>query len=77
MLADVSVSSKHARVARTAEGFVIEDLKSRNGTFVNGERVTDKRILEDNDVVRFGRVILTFNVATETKAGEMTNPELK
>jgi len=77
VLADVSVSSKHARVARTAEGFVIEDLKSRNGTFVNGERVTDKRILEDNDVVRFGRVILTFNVATETKAGEMTNPELK
>ena len=77
VLADVSVSSKHARVACTAEGFVIEDLKSRNGTFVNGERVTDKRILEDNDVVRFGRVILTFNVATETKAGEMTNPELK
>jgi hypothetical protein len=38
---DGSVSSKHARIVRTDDGFVIEDLQSRNGTFVNGERVVE------------------------------------
>ena len=74
VLSDVSVSSRHARIVKSTDGFTIEDLKSRNGTFVNGERVTDTRALEDNDVVRFGRVVLTFNVATETVAGEVTSP---
>jgi hypothetical protein len=76
-LADVSVSSRHARILRTPEGFVVEDLQSRNGTFVNGERVLAARTLADNDVVRFGRVVLTFNVAAETHAGDVTRPEPK
>jgi FHA domain-containing protein/uncharacterized protein DUF4388 len=75
VLSDASVSSRHARVLRTPDGFVIEDLQSRNGTFVNGERVIGQRLLADNDVVRFGRVLLTFNVAAETRAGDVTNPE--
>jgi len=74
VLTDVSVSGRHARIVRTPEGFFIEDLKSRNGTFVNGERVTEQHALADNDVVRFGRIVLTFNVAHETNPGEMTNP---
>jgi hypothetical protein len=73
---DASVSSRHARINRTKEGFVIEDLKSRNGTFVNGERVNDgKRLLADNDLVRLGKVLFTFNLAAEEKAGEPTKPE--
>ena len=75
---DGSVSSKHARIVRTDDGFVIEDLQSRNGTFVNGERVTEgPRKLNDGDLVRLGKVIMTFNVARETKAGETTEPEMK
>ena len=73
---DASVSSRHARIARTMEGFVIEDLKSRNGTFVNGERVSEgKRLLVDNDLVRLGKVLFTFNLAAEERAGEPTQPE--
>ena len=73
---DPSVSSRHARIARTMEGFVIEDLKSRNGTFVNGERVNEgKRLLVDNDLVRLGKVLFTFNLAAEEKAGDPTKPE--
>ena len=53
---------------------MLEDLNSRNGTFVNGERVTGTTLLNDNDVVRFGRVILTFNAATEEVPGSATNP---
>lgn len=74
VIPDGSVSSKHARVIKTADGFVLEDLNSRNGTFVNGERVTGTTLLNDNDVVRFGRVILTFNAATEEVPGSATNP---
>lgn len=74
VVADGSVSSRHARVTRTSEGFLLEDLQSRNGTYVNGERISDKRILADGDLLRLGKVILTFNIAREPKAGEVTEP---
>ena len=74
---DGSVSSKHARVIRTAEGFVIEDLQSRNGTFVNGEKVEGQRLLADGDLIRLGKVVMTFNIARESKAGETTQPEVQ
>ena len=74
---DGSVSSKHARILRGEDGFVIEDLQSRNGTFVNGERVSEEqRKLSDGDLIRVGKVIMTFNVARETKAGDTTQPEV-
>ena len=76
-LTDGSVSSNHARVLRTGDGFMIEDVGSRNGTFVNSERVTGKRALLDGDVLRFGKVLLTFNVAIEAKRQSTTTPELK
>jgi pSer/pThr/pTyr-binding forkhead associated (FHA) protein len=56
---------------------VLEDLQSRNGTFVNGEQVTDKRLLTDGDLIRLGKIIMTFNVAREGKLGEQTMPEVK
>jgi hypothetical protein len=74
---DASVSSNHAQILRTAEGFVIEDLQSRNGTFVNGEKVDAKRLLADGDLIRLGKIIMTFNVAREGKSGETTLPEVR
>jgi hypothetical protein len=76
-ISDGSVSSQHARILRTPEGFVLEDLQSRNGTYVNGEQVTDKRLLADGDLIRLGKVILTFNIAREGKMGETTQPEVR
>jgi pSer/pThr/pTyr-binding forkhead associated (FHA) protein len=76
-LPDGSVSSNHARVLRSADGFLIEDVGSRNGTYVNSERVSGKRALLDGDVLRLGKVLLTFNVAVETKKQSTTTPELK
>ena len=64
-IADASVSSRHASIVRTADGFVLEDNQSRNGTFVNGERLHDRRLLADGDLIRLGKVILTFNVARQ------------
>jgi FHA domain/Domain of unknown function (DUF4388) len=74
---DGSVSSNHARIVRSPEGFVLEDLQSRNGTFVNGERVEGKRLLADGDLIRLGKIILTFNVAKEGKKSDTTQPEVR
>ena len=76
VIPDGSISSRHARVLRTAEGFTIEDLGSRNGTFVNGDPIKEARPLKDNDMVRCGKVILTFNIAAVADAREVTQPEV-
>jgi pSer/pThr/pTyr-binding forkhead associated (FHA) protein len=69
---DGSISSRHARVSRSSEGFSIEDLGSRNGTFVNGEKVDKPRLLTDGDVVRLGKIVMTFSVAQEIVAEPKT-----
>lgn len=46
------VSRKHARITRTPEGVLIEDLGSKNGTHRNGKPVIDTSILKDGDVIQ-------------------------
>jgi Zn-dependent protease with chaperone function len=58
-LHDRAVSRRHFEVAWDAGGYVIRDLGSNNGTFVNGRRVTSAR-LHDGDVVRAGFTELEF-----------------
>ncbi|HXF95573.1 MAG TPA: FHA domain-containing protein, partial [Gemmatimonadales bacterium] len=52
---DLDVSARHAAVIRKADGFRVQDLGSRNGTFVNGEPLEGERLLRDGDVITFGR----------------------
>ena len=54
-----TVSRRHAELAPSAEGWVVRDLHSENGTWVNGERVWE-RVLCDGDQVHFGTVCLVF-----------------
>jgi hypothetical protein len=61
VVADAKVSSFHARIDRAAEGFQIVDLKSRNGTFVNGKKV-ETRTLKTGDEVRLGTARLVYKV---------------
>jgi Trypsin-like peptidase domain/FHA domain len=51
---DLDVSSRHAAIVRKSEGFILQDLGSRNGTFVNGQRVTGETLLQKGDVIGFG-----------------------
>ncbi|MBI5532582.1 MAG: GGDEF domain-containing protein [Deltaproteobacteria bacterium] len=53
---DGNVSRVHARITREPGCYVVEDLGSRNGTFVDGERVT-RRELRDGDRVQLGASI--------------------
>ena len=57
---DVEISRRHARISRGAEGeFVLEDLGSTNGTFVNGQPIDAPRRLADGDRVEVGATTLT------------------
>lgn len=58
---DPKVSSFHARIDRSPDGFVIVDLKSRNGSFVNGKRIT-RGVLATGDEVRLGTARLLYKV---------------
>ena len=59
-LQDTFVSSKHALFESTADGLVVEDLRSTNGTLVNGVEVTEARPLQAGDRVEVGDT--TFRV---------------
>lgn len=69
-----SVSRRHARLRISAGVAVLEDLGSKNGTFVNGERATAAVRLWDGDQISIGSVRLRFRIlsaqpSTETTAG--------
>jgi pSer/pThr/pTyr-binding forkhead associated (FHA) protein len=56
------VSRLHCRITAAADKLEVVDLKSTNGTFVNGKRV-HKSQLADGDTLRVGRVELTIQMA--------------
>lgn len=60
-ISDPKVSSFHARIDRSADGFVLVDLGSRNGTFVNGKRI-ETGVLRTGDEVRLGTARLLYKV---------------
>jgi pSer/pThr/pTyr-binding forkhead associated (FHA) protein len=55
---DEFVSNRHATIEPRQDGLWVADTGSTNGTFVNGARVTDWRLLHDGDVVRIGQTDL-------------------
>jgi pSer/pThr/pTyr-binding forkhead associated (FHA) protein len=58
---DGEVSRLHAEFERLGDGWTVaDDGLSRNGTYVNGERIAGRRLLRDGDVIRFGRTPATF-----------------
>jgi uncharacterized protein DUF4388/FHA domain-containing protein len=61
VITDPKVSSFHARIDRTQDGFVLVDLKSRNGSYVNGHRI-ESALLQTGDEVRLGGAKLAYKV---------------
>src|ERR1700681_3829436 len=55
-----AVSREHAVIRRIQGKFYIEDMKSRNGTFVNNKEVTTRTLLKDNDKIKICDNLLAF-----------------
>ncbi len=51
---DAEVSRRHARLYTQGNGYVLEDLGSTNGTFVNGQRLMGGSLLRQGDTITFG-----------------------
>lgn len=68
---DEQVSRLHAEVENVGDVWALADHGlSRNGSFVNEERVTGQRVLHDGDVLRFGATHLLFRSPVEREARE-------
>jgi len=66
---DAEVSRRHARMELRGATYVIQDLGSTNGTFVNGSRVSGIQVLNSGDAVSFGEgVVLAYESAEDVNA---------
>jgi len=67
---DLQVSIRHALLLRDGDRWLVRDLGSRNGTFVNGHPITTDTRLDDTDQIRLGRdgPIVEFRLASDTVA---------
>ena len=63
-----TVSRRHARILVTGGQAILEDLGSKNGTFVRGRRITAPTVLTDGDDFRLGRVLLTLRAVQPDQA---------
>ena len=64
------VSRHHARIVVRADGAHLEDLRSKNGTFLDGKAVSGSCALKDGSEIRVGPVALTFRITPPTGATE-------
>lgn len=72
---DARVSGLHARLECTnGFWFLHDDGFSRNGSFLNGERVHGHRILGDRDELRFGRTTVQFRDPSPRAGGTVVSP---
>jgi pSer/pThr/pTyr-binding forkhead associated (FHA) protein len=62
----LSVSSQHARIVKYHKKYIIEDLDSTNGTFLNKKRISKDK-LSDNDVLTIGKHTLITSFKTSDK----------
>lgn len=65
---DATVSRRHASIRIGPEGAVLEDLDSKNGTFVEGERLTGPSMLEDGSTFVLGDARVTFRDSTGARS---------
>ncbi len=70
-LEDSFISQRHARIKKSNDTFFIQDLRSSNGTFVNGTRVVEAE-LKDKDRINIGGREFVFSLESENKESQLT-----
>ena len=74
VVSEPAVSRLHAAIERVTGGWVIQDLGSRNGTYINGARVMTPRALRSGDEVRLGSFVAVFRSAPIDRSVSLTAP---
>jgi pSer/pThr/pTyr-binding forkhead associated (FHA) protein len=74
---DEQVSRLHARFERVEDEWeILDDGLSRNGTFLNEERLSGRSRLKDGDTLRFGTTTVTFRSARRQQPGTADAPQI-
>jgi hypothetical protein len=69
------LEQQHAQITHTPEGqYLLEDLRSRSGTRLNGQMLRSPALLKDGDLIRLGSNILRFNFRGPPKAQSAQEP---
>lgn len=71
-LHDTEISREHAEIARRGANFVIRDLGSSNGTFINGQQIKE-HVLASGDQVQLGRTLLLYTGVTEPRVEDLAD----
>jgi pSer/pThr/pTyr-binding forkhead associated (FHA) protein len=72
---DAEVSRKHASMELRGTAYVIQDLGSTNGTFVNGQRLSGVQVLNAGDAVSFGEgIMLVYEAVYDANATVVSSP---
>jgi pSer/pThr/pTyr-binding forkhead associated (FHA) protein len=67
-IAEPSVSSHHCEILLRGTDVVVHDLNSTNGTFINGDKVTNEAVLKPNQILRLGQIELRLETDAATPA---------
>lgn len=74
ILADPEASGSHAELQRTPAGWVVRDLGSTNGTFLNGQPLDAEVLLQGGDELAIGQTVLLFEAPEEPLPGTVEMP---
>ncbi len=76
-ISDAEVSRRHARLTFQGGKYVLEDLGSTNGTFVNGQRLAGPHVLKAGDVVALGeQIVLMYDAVNIDPGATMVSPRM-
>jgi serine phosphatase RsbU (regulator of sigma subunit) len=70
VLRNHTVSRRHARIVRSADGYFIEDLSSLNGTYLNGRRLEGRTAIKDQDKIHIYEVVTVFHAGAPPERNE-------
>lgn len=62
ILDDPKVSTTHAKIVIENGEYILVDFHSKNGSYVNGERIKAETVIKENDTLKFGDVVLVLKV---------------
>ncbi|PCJ58306.1 MAG: pilus assembly protein TadA [Planctomycetota bacterium] len=71
VLKEITSSRRHCNIISSNNSFALEDLGSRNGTFLNGRKIGTREILKNGDIIQIGKCYIKFLNVKNNGAAEI------